>query len=64
MDNSKKNDIDAEAILMTLDQLNQTLDIMHGVVGRLRTHLTTQLGKTTESANAEPQHPLISRSVH
>ena len=33
-------DVDNETILMTLDQIGQTIDIMTNVVGRLRGYIT------------------------
>jgi uncharacterized protein Yka (UPF0111/DUF47 family) len=35
-DKSKDNPADREAILMALDQISQTIDVMNSVVGRLR----------------------------
>jgi hypothetical protein len=40
MSDNKKADVDSEIILMTLDQLGQTIDIMTNVVGRLRGYIT------------------------
>ena len=48
MDNSDKNDRQTETILIALDQLSQTIDVMNSVVGRLRKYLQQQ-----ESAAAE-----------
>lgn len=42
MSNPKKADVDTESILITLDQLGQTIDIMTSVVTRLRHYVTTQ----------------------
>jgi len=39
MDNEKKTPEDSETILMALDQISQTIDVMTSVVGRLRTYL-------------------------
>jgi len=39
MANSDKNPSETEAILIALDQLNQTIDVMTSVVGRLRNHM-------------------------
>jgi len=39
-DNEKKKpQTDSETILMALDQIGQTIDVMTSVVGRLRTYL-------------------------
>ncbi|MEM1110931.1 MAG: hypothetical protein AAGI11_03390 [Pseudomonadota bacterium] len=42
MDNSDKPRNDNETILMALDQISQTIDVMTSVVGRLRHHLQEQ----------------------
>ena len=39
IDNNVK-ELDSETILMTLDQIGQTIDVMTSVVGRLRGYLT------------------------
>ena len=41
MSDSGKN-TDTETILMALDQISQTIDVMTSVVGRLRTYLKQQ----------------------
>ena len=42
MDKDKKPSPDTETILMALDQVSQTIDVMTSVVGRLRTYLQDQ----------------------
>ncbi|MCX2979374.1 hypothetical protein EYC98_00685 [Halieaceae bacterium IMCC14734] len=42
MDKDKKASTDNETILMALDQISQTIDVMTSVVGRLRNHLQDQ----------------------
>ena len=42
MSDDKKAQVDSETILMTLDQIGQTIDIMTNVVGRLRGYITEQ----------------------
>lgn len=42
MANSEKSSSDAETILMALDQISQTIDVMNSVVGRLRNHMQQQ----------------------
>lgn len=42
MANSDKNPSETEAILIALDQLGQTIDVMTSVVGRLRNHMQQQ----------------------
>ena len=39
MARSTKNSPETEAILIALDQLSQTIDVMTSVVGRLRNHM-------------------------
>ena len=42
MSDNKKATTDTETILMALDQISQTIDVMTSVVGRLRTYLQEQ----------------------
>ncbi|WP_019531001.1 hypothetical protein [Dasania marina] len=42
MNEQKKVPVDTETILMTLDQLSQTIEIMTTVVGRLRHYVCEQ----------------------
>ena len=42
MANSDKNPSETEGILIALDQLSQTIDVMTSVVGRLRNHMQQQ----------------------
>ena len=39
MSNSDKNSTDTETILMALDQISQTIDVMTSVVGRMRSYV-------------------------
>jgi hypothetical protein len=48
MGDNKKADVDSETILMTLDQIGQTIDIMTNVVGRLRGYITEQIEQKPE----------------
>ena len=50
MPNSNKNPTETETILMALDQISQTIDVMTSVVGRLRNYMHQQ-----ESAAAADQ---------
>ncbi|MGB4247507.1 MAG: hypothetical protein WBJ75_07270 [Pseudohongiellaceae bacterium] len=43
MSSGKNTDDSAEKSLMTLDQLSQTIEVMTGVVSRLKRHLNMQL---------------------
>ena len=42
MANSDKNPSETETILMALDQISQTIDVMTSVVGRLRNYMQQQ----------------------
>jgi hypothetical protein len=42
MSNRGKHHMDTETIMMALDQISQTIDVMTSVVGRLRTYLKQQ----------------------
>ena len=42
MNKSDKNPSDNETILMALDQISQTIDVMTSVVGRLRNYMQQQ----------------------
>lgn len=48
MDNSDKNPSDTETILMALDQISQTIDVMTSVVGRLRNYMQQQEASATD----------------
>lgn len=39
MDNSNKDPKDNQTVMMALDQISQTVDVMNSVVDRLRTYL-------------------------
>lgn len=43
MDDRDDRRSDTETILLTLDQLSQTIDVMTSVVGRLRSHVQAQV---------------------
>ncbi len=53
MANNNKNPSDTETILMALDQISQTIDVMTSVVGRLRNYMQQQ-----ESAAADQKKEL------
>ena len=53
MADNDKNPSETETILMALDQISQTIDVMTSVVGRLRNYLQQQ-----EAAAAEQQKDL------
>ncbi len=47
MDKNDKAGTDNETILMALDQISQTIDVMTSVVGRLRTYMQEQEAAST-----------------
>mgnify|MGYP003551010756 CR=1 FL=1 len=53
MAKNNKNPSDTETILMALDQISQTIDVMTSVVGRLRNYMHQQ-----ESAAADKKKEL------
>ena len=53
MASSDKNPSETETILMALDQISQTIDVMTSVVGRLRNYMHQQ-----ESAAADQKKAL------
>jgi hypothetical protein len=59
MSNSGKNQSDTETILMALDQISQTIDVMTSVVGRLRTYMKQQ-----ESAASIKKAPDLEAEIH
>ena len=48
MDKSDNKPKDTETILMALDQISQTIDVMTSVVGRLRTYLEQREAKAAD----------------
>jgi hypothetical protein len=66
MSNDKRATTDTETILMALDQISQTIDVMTSVVGRLRTYLQEQesLRKTQTAAEQELAQADANRTVH
>ncbi len=66
MENDKKSSKDTETILMALDQISQTIDVMTSVVGRLRTYLQEQDSATRTEPNSKKSVTQLqgSRTVH
>ena len=66
MENDKKTSKDTETILMALDQISQTIDVMTSVVGRLRTYLHEQDSRTQAEPSAKNSVTQLqgSRTVH
>ena len=63
MSDNKKAQTDTETILMALDQVSQTIDVMTSVVGRLRTYVQEQ-GSAVQAENAENTAIQSDQTVH
>ena len=50
MSDREKNPTETETVLMALDQLGQTIDVMTSVVGRLRNYLQQQEAALADQA--------------
>ena len=52
--------LDAESIMLTLDQISQTIEVMHNVVGRLKRYVNDNAPTMTQAGAIEsqtsPQH--------
>lgn len=59
MSEDKKAQVDSETILMTLDQIGQTIDIMTSVVGRLRGYITEQAASQEMETSGENESALL-----
>ena len=64
MDKDKKASTDNETILMALDQISQTIDVMTSVVGRLRNHLQDQETTRRNDSNSAVVTAEGSSTVH
>jgi hypothetical protein len=63
MSNSGKNQADTETILMALDQISQTIEVMTSVVGRLRSYLQQREAAAGVEQSA-PAASLTDQTVH
>jgi len=65
MSNNDKNSPEAETILMALDQISQTIDVMTSVVGRLRSYVQQQQASAGNEARQDPGPQMPSdRTLH
>ncbi len=68
MTDNKNTPVDSETILITLDQIGQTIEIMTSVVGRLRGYITEQINQTPTpddpNAVSTITHQNNSREIH
>lgn len=53
MGNRGKNQADTETILMALDQISQTIDVMTSVVGRLRAYMSQHESDSVAEKNQD-----------
>ena len=61
----KKLQTDTETILMALDQISQTIEVMTSVVGRLRTYVQEQEGHSqAEASGTSASHLESNQTVH
>ncbi len=63
MANSNKSPTDNETILMALDQISQTIDVMTSVVGRLRNYMHQQESAAAADKKKELQAEIQSDRV-
>ena len=63
MSNIGKNQADTETILMALDQISQTIEVMTSVVGRLRSYLQQREAAAGVEQSA-PAASLTDQTVH
>ena len=64
MNDSDKNPKDTETILMALDQISQTIDVMTSVVGRLRSYMQQQEAATAKKSIEPNKETLPDRILH
>ena len=62
MDDREKSPSDTETILMALDQISQTIDVMTSVVGRLRNYMQQQESAAADQ-NKELQADMLSDRI-
>jgi hypothetical protein len=55
MNDSDKSPSDNETILMALDQISQTIDVMTSVVGRLRNYVQQEAAAADKPKNQEAE---------
>lgn len=67
MSQNKKAQLDTETMLMTLDQLGQTIDIMTSVIVRLRDHIEqSEEANTTKTTTTTTNltYPSATHTLH
>jgi hypothetical protein len=64
MADSDRNPSETETIMMALDQISQTIDVMTSVVGRLRNYVQERESAATESSGDIPAEVQSDRILH
>ncbi len=64
MASSDKSPTETETILMALDQISQTIDVMTSVVGRLRNYMQQQEAAATDQAKDLKAEMRSNRTLH
>jgi hypothetical protein len=64
MADNQKNPSETETILMALDQISQTIDVMTSVVGRLRTYLQQQEAAAADQSKEAQAELQSDRIIH
>jgi hypothetical protein len=63
-DDTEKNAREMENILMALDQISQTIEVMTGVVDRLRNYVQRQGAASSRATRAKKQEATADRVLH
>lgn len=64
MAKSDKSPSETETIMMALDQISQTIDVMTSVVGRLRNYVQQQEASTTDKSKELQAEMRADRTLH
>ena len=64
MASSDKSPSETETIMMALDQISQTIDVMTSVVGRLRNYMQQQQSATADKAKELQAEMQADRILH
>jgi len=64
MARSEKTPSETETILMALDQISQTIDVMTSVVGRLRNYMQQQEAAAADQSTESQAEMRADRTLH
>jgi len=64
MARSEKTPSETETILMALDQISQTIDVMTSVVGRLRNYMQQQEAAAADQSTESQAETQADRTLH